>query len=308
MFKGFGRGKVILLGEHSVVYGHPALVAGLDQGAAVSVGWAHERDTLDVPQWNLSLHRSTIEEHPSLWSAFMALKKSFALDGFVECTFEINLWPRAGLGCSAAMGVALSEAFDKAANTDLSVRERVEKSLIWERVFHGNPSGIDSMAAALGGLFIFEKGQDRPVVSEVQGGANFFCAVADSNEGADTASMVSAVRSQWESDPSRVEKTFEGIASLVRNARLAISYGDLEELGRLMTLNQWLLNALMVSTTSIQRLCDIAKEAGALGAKLTGSGGGGCVIALGRDRQSAESIASAWQSSGHPAFVTEIGC
>jgi mevalonate kinase len=103
-----------------------------------------------------------------------------------------------------------------------------------------------------------------------------------------------------------VAKAFEGITSLVRNARLAIEAGDRVGLGRLMDLNQMLLSGLFVSTQEIERLCDLARTAGALGAKLTGAGGGGCVVALVEGSQVADRVLDAWKGEGFDGFTTTV--
>jgi mevalonate kinase len=101
-----------------------------------------------------------------------------------------------------------------------------------------------------------------------------------------------------------VTQSFEGIASLVNNARLALEAHDTTGLGRLMDLNQMILSGLMLSTEEIEAMCRLAREAGALGAKLTGSGGGGCVVALAD--QDADSILLSWEKAGFRCFSTTV--
>lgn len=112
--------------------------------------------------------------------------------------------------------------------------------------------------------------------------------------------MVEGVAKLKEKKPEMVQKTFAGIESLVRNAALCIEAGDLPGLGKLLDLNQMLLSGLFLSTEQIETACAIARDAGALGAKLTGSGGGGCVIAIADG--SPEAILAAWKAAGLPAF------
>jgi mevalonate kinase len=121
-----------------------------------------------------------------------------------------------------------------------------------------------------------------------------------------TKSMVDAVARLKTRRPEVVAKAFEGIASLVRNARLAVEAGDRFALGRLMDLNQMLLSGLFVSTQEIERLCDLARAAGALGAKLTGAGGGGCVAALVDGAHVADRVLEAWKGEGFDGFTTSV--
>jgi mevalonate kinase len=115
--------------------------------------------------------------------------------------------------------------------------------------------------------------------------------------------MVASVQRQLGGDPDRVGKTFVAIETLVRNATLAIEAGDLVALGQLLELNHRLLSSLMLSTTKIEAMCEIARDAGALGTKITGAGGGGCMFALAPDLDAAERIREAL---GAEAFVAEV--
>jgi mevalonate kinase len=115
--------------------------------------------------------------------------------------------------------------------------------------------------------------------------------------------MVEAVARLRARRPEIVEKSFEAIRTLVTNARLAIEAGDWSALGKLIDLNQMLLGGLFVSTPEIERMCAIARTAGALGAKLTGAGGGGSVVALVPSRAAAEEVIDAWKADGFSGFA-----
>ena len=99
-------------------------------------------------------------------------------------------------------------------------------------------------------------------------------------------------------------RSFDAIDSLVQNARLALEAGDHVGLGKLMDLNQVLLSGLMVSTEEIETLCSLARASGALGVKLTGSGGGGCVVAL--VEEDPAPVVAAWEKAGFRAFSTQV--
>jgi mevalonate kinase len=118
--------------------------------------------------------------------------------------------------------------------------------------------------------------------------------------------MVQAVAQLRSRKPELVDKCFEGIDALVGNARLATEAGDRHALGRLMDLNQMLLSGLFVSTPEIERMCAIARDAGALGAKLTGAGGGGSVIALVATSAQADAVLAAWKRAGFDGFAARI--
>jgi len=118
--------------------------------------------------------------------------------------------------------------------------------------------------------------------------------------------MVEAVARMHARQPSVTQKTFDAIRAVVQNARLAVEAGDLAALGKLLDLNQMLLAGLLVSTQEIEAMCEMARGEGALGAKLTGAGGGGCVVALAETRADADRILAGWARIGRAGFVTEV--
>jgi mevalonate kinase len=299
----FGHGKVILLGEHSVVYGRPALAASLDRGV-LARGAVARSDELVIEPWGVSALADAESDDP-LARAYAAI---LALHGpdrpAVRVQAEVALPGSAGLGCSAALGVAVLRAVDEALGVSRSDRDVGETSLVWERIFHGNPSGVDNAMAAGAGMALFRRGAP---LEPVRPRAPLTLVIANSGEAGSTKEMVASVGRQHERDPSRLEQTFDGIASLVRNARLAAEAGDLPALGKLMDLNQALLGSLLVSTEALESLCERARNAGALGAKLTGAGGGGCIIALAEHRRSAEDVRLALAPHAAESFIVEAG-
>jgi mevalonate kinase len=220
----------------------------------------------------------------------------------LEVKVEVALPTGAGLGASAALGVAIARAVLDATNrSDADVSDVLRAATAWEQVFHGNPSGIDTAAAALGGCLWFVRGEGpKPLAL----GTPLTLVIAIAGPPASTKQMVESVARLRERRPEIVQKAFVGIRSLVENARLCIEAGDVVGLGKLFDLNQMLLAGLHVSTEGIERACAIAREAGALGAKLTGAGGGGCVIAL--TDPDPEPVLAALGAAGFEAFSTVI--
>jgi len=296
---GFACGKVILLGEHAVVYGVPAIAVGIDRGARARATRIDDGPSrLHVRGWNITV-RDNEEEH-DLARAFRSLLDAVrddhpTLPAYAVET-EADLPPGGGLGCSAAMGVAIARAVDPTACDD-ALQER---AMAWERVFHGNPSGVDAAVAARGGCVFFRKGESLERV-RVRG-AMHLC-VGITGIASSTKSMVDAVARLRARRPEVVAKAFEGVRVLVHNARLAIEAGDRLALGKLMDLNQMLLAGLFVSSPEIERLCGIARDEGALGAKLTGAGGGGSVVALVPSAAVGEAVLAAWRADGLDGFA-----
>lgn len=299
---GKSSGKVILFGEHSVVHGHPALAAGIGLGVdAKAQACSYAESRLIVEPWGLDLGPS--DEQP-LSQAFGALLASYEGERGARIKLDVHLPGGAGLGCSAAMGVAACVALDGLYEIERSPEERADAALVWERVFHGNPSGVDNAMSACGGVAIFRRGEP---LEHIRVARPLPLVIAHSGESSSTKEVVAMVARQKERDPERVGQAFGAISALVRNARLALEDGDLKSVGQLMSMNQTLLSGLMLSTERIEALCRAAESAESLGAKLTGAGAGGCVIALGQDMDHARAIQKAMAPHASMSFTTQAG-
>jgi mevalonate kinase len=302
--EGIGHGKIILLGEHSVVYGRPALAAAIARGCRATAVPAEEA-SLAVEPWGVRVFAQRSEENAQrelLRRAFETISKSYAVPLAVSARLDIP--GGAGLGGSAALGVAVIRACDAAVGVSRDDGAIIALSLEWERVFHGTPSGVDNAMATRGGVALYRKEHPLSLVAAQRGLA---LAVAHSGEPGMTKETVAGVRRQYERNPSMLDGTFDAIEALVLNARTALERGELARLGQCMDLNQRLLSGLMVSTTKLEEMCRNARDkSGALGAKLTGGGGGGCMIALGRDAAHAGEIAAMFRTDGYESFVVEV--
>jgi mevalonate kinase len=319
--RGHASGKVILLGEHTVVYGAPALAAGLERGARATARAINDasaaRDASEATNMSaqsaLQIGGRSIAADASseddLARAFAALLAEGAPSPALRVEAASDLPPGGGLGSSAALGVAIARAVeDLAGRGDAAVLAR---AAAWERVFHGNPSGIDTAAAFTGGLLRFSR---ESGVTRLEARAPLWLCVGWSGESSSTRSMVEGVARLRARRPELVDRSISGAAALVENAALAMKAGDTESLGKLMDLAQMILAGLMLSTEAIEHMCGLARGAGALGAKLTGAGGGGSVIALVRPTndgrpptEAASAILAAWQAAGFTGFLTRAG-
>lgn len=305
---GAAHGKVILFGEHAVVFGVPAIAVGIDRGARAIARPSSKPSTLRVRDWNVV--RDDDRDAP-LAKAFHDLLRVTREAGVeidsVAVEAETDLPPGGGLGCSAALGVAVARALDPSAPAEVIA----ERANAWEGTFHGNPSGVDTAVSALGGCVEFVRGSaGKPfpnTITRIRVPGPVHLCIGNTGQASSTRSMVEAVARLRDRRPETTQKTFDAIHTLVKNARLAIEAGDRRAVGQLLDLNQMLLSGLFVSTPEIEQMCAAARGAGAFGAKLTGAGGGGCVVALVDTPEIGARVLSAWKTDGFDGFLTTFG-
>lgn len=302
---GKASGKVILFGEHAVVYGVPAIAAGISRGAT-AVARSARADSM-------SINGKDLQSDHELLTALSRLRTELGISP-ARVDIELELPAGAGLGSSAAMGMATARALisrrekrdseHPLGSLNPSERTLFEAVQAWERVFHGNPSGVDVAAAARSGVIRFMRHEEPEALIL---GKSLHLAIAQAGPPASTKKMVEGVARFRERSPIQFEKTLQGIGALVDNAVLLLRQGDTQSVGKLMNLNQMLLAGWMLSTEEIENACRSAREAGALGAKLTGAGGGGCVVALAESPQAQDAILAVWQKMNIPSFAANVG-
>ena len=302
--RSYASGKIILLGEHAVVYGRPALAAPIP--LAVEARVVDSADTvLLIPRWGIEQRVPPMSENPQGVTGILALllerldlaSRALTIEAFPNV-------PRAmGLGGSSALAVAVIRALSDHFKLDLSNERVNELAFECERAAHGTPSGVDNTIATYGSTLLFEN-NGSPSFQEVRPAGSVSIAIGISGKESLTATTVAQVRKAWERQPERYERIFDQIGDLTRAGTEALQDGAYQELGELMNLCQGYLNALQVSTPELEELIHIARRRGAVGAKLTGGGGGGSVIALCPD--GADDVVDAMQDSGFEALSFEL--
>ena len=269
-----GLGKVILLGEHSVVYGYPALAAALDRGVTVGVVPTPAGGSLrlDIPSWNVKL---TADDDHSFARGLCAIADDIGL-GRPPLTLvgDAQIPAGAGLGASAAFAVAIARALLAHMKKPSDAPTVMKAAGASETVLHGKASGVDVAVAIAGGVGVFRKSSGlKPVkISPLR------ILVGPSGSPRSTSAMVERVSSAVSSNVD--DKRLQELGNLTDTGTTSLVRGDLAALGHSMNRAHELLGGLGVSTPLLDALCDVARKLGAHGAKLTGAGGGGAVIAI----------------------------
>ncbi len=301
-----GNGKIILLGEHSVVYGRHAIAAPVELAVQARVHDCEEGVHLVVPRWGVEyrMHEQHDKRRSFEKPAGMILDKL----GLTGQAMRIEVYPNVpramGLGGSAATAVAIIRALDDHFNLGLDESEVNRLAYESEKVAHGTPSGIDNTVATFGNTVLFRRG-DPALIDELDLPHKVPVVIAMSGVESLTAKMVARVRNAWEKNESLYERIFDEIDALTLQGVDALRNHRLEELGELMNINQGLLNALQVSCWELEELIQIARENGAAGAKLTGGGGGGSIIAI--CPEDSQRVVAAIRAAGYQAMEVEIG-
>ena len=274
-------GKVILCGEHSVVYGQPAIavpVSGLRAHARIKPTPKESRLSLIASDLGESIQISKAPvAHPLAAIARLTLSHCQAPEPGAELRVWSDLPIAAGLGSGAAISVAIARALSTYLGYNLPSDQISALAYEVEKIHHGTPSGIDNTVIAWEQPVAFTKGEPPEVFTI---GDAFHLLIANSGIHSTTRDMVTGVRQRWETNPERYNTYFKQMGNLALEARKAIEQGNVKALGPLLNQNHARLVDIGVSHPKLDQLVTQAREAGASGAKLTGAGGGGNIIAL----------------------------
>lgn len=299
MWQASAPGKIILCGEHAVVYGRPAIAApvnGVQATATVTPGTPGRGVVLALPDLGrqVALSRETAEQ-PLAHVAHLALK-TLGLHATADLTITLRstIPVAGGLGSGAAAATAIVRSLAAAAGQSLA--PAAVSALVYEseKQFHGTPSGVDNTVVAYGMAVWFVRGQPPQPFTVA---APCTLVIGDTGVPSPTSLAVGDVRRGWQADVNGFWQRFDAIGAITRAARVMLAAGDVAALGPLMDENQRLLAELGVSSPALEMLCQAARRAGAWGAKLSGGGRGGNMIAL-TAPETADSIAAALQQAG----------
>lgn len=308
MSYGRGFGKVILLNEHFVLYSVPSIVSALGAytTAEVSVGSGEGFDITDkrpaTPGYKTEKYDQQVESTKLIFKAMdIDLAKNhfdIKLGGDLLCT--------SGVGASAASCTAIARSLSEHFDMKLTDERINELAFEGEKGYHGTPSGVDNTASTFGGLIWFEKG-DVPKFEKLKIKKPVEIVMGNTGLTTNTVEAVGNVKKFREGYPKRFDMIREKALKISHEGKTALELYELDTFGKLMNDAHELLQRVGVSHERLDKLVDIARKNGALGAKMTGSGMGGYMVALTPGKDLQEKVADSIQSAGFDAITTTIG-
>ncbi len=300
-------GKIILFGEHAVVYGRPALAVPVTQVHADVDVCASGRAGIwiDAPDVDLHAELNMLpSDHPlaSVIHNFLFLSHVSPFPPLnIKITSTIPV--ASGLGSGAAVTVALTRALSSFLSHPMTDKEINSFTYEIEKLHHGMPSGIDNTVITYAKPVYFIKGYPIKIFTPAQ---PFTIVIGDTGISAPTKESVGDVRRLWEADKLMWERVFDEIGEIAETAHEKIESGKWNELGELTNRNHALLQRLTVSSPELDRFVEAARNAGALGAKMSGGGRGGNMIALVQPNM-AESVSKSLKEAGaRNTIVTQV--
>lgn len=309
MLAGLGFGKVILFGEHFVVYGLSAIASAISLQSHVTIEKIKTNEHVFIDQQktfpgvqNLTWNQA---EKP-ITSVLQHLKIQDKLKIIMNGNLPL---PHSGLGTSAANMVAFSRALNNYYNLKLTDKEINQAAYIGEKEIHGNPSGIDNTLSTFGGTLLFSKGktENENETISIKLKKPIEIVLADSGKGSPTKDVIESVKKLKTKNPKLAASLFSKYKILIDKANQAFINFNLDQIGKLMNENHKLLQQLTVSSPELDEMVKIAREAGAFGAKLTGTGRGGLIVALTPGKELQDKVAVALEKKGFSTLTTTIG-
>jgi mevalonate kinase len=302
MATGSGKGKVILFGEHFVVYGLPAMAAGIASVTTAKItrvrsfGWKLVDNRPAMPGYKEKKYE---EQKVSIDNMLKHLNIDTTKTGF-QIDLEGDLVCASGIGASAASCVAIARALSDEYSLGLDDDQVNETAFIGETGYHGTPSGLDNTASTFGGLIWFERDLSGgpPKFEKLKLGKAANLVIASTGLTASTKVVVGDVSKKKEAGPDWFDSISREYLRLVNEAKVALIGLDFDKVGALMNRNHGLLQQLTVSCKELDNLVTVALDNGAIGAKMTGTGRGGNMIALAPDEATMNKIAEALRKGG----------
>jgi len=292
---GTAAGKVILFGEHAVVYGTHALALPIKNAVTADLIVGDPEPLISIPEWGIS-QRVSVDDTSGVSAVVNLVRDELEI---ADSTYSIHLHsklPRAmGLGSSAAFAVAIARAFNSELKLGLDDDKVNSVAFECEKLAHGTPSGIDNTIATYGKAMLF-RNDGVLELQKVSLATPPPIVIACSSQPGLTKEQVANVRARRDQSRAHYDAIFAEMDALSLAGAAALAGGDYPELGALMNICHGLLNAIGVSTAELESMVSLARSAGAAGAKVTGAGGGGSIVAL--CPGSAGEVCAALESAG----------
>ncbi|MCH8907683.1 MAG: mevalonate kinase [Candidatus Heimdallarchaeota archaeon] len=313
--KGYGSapGKIILSGEHSVVYGYPALAIAINLRCEVETELNGDELVIESNELNEKFVYSpedcnnVFEGKPKTkvdniaFAALSTLKlvqDSSLLNIHIKSQIPIS----AGLGSSAAVVVATIASIADLFQKQIPLAEISDLAFEAEKITHGKPSGIDNSIATHGGLIHFENGniENKVITNHIP------IIIGNSQIARDTKILVAGVAELRRANPDIINPVIKTMGKLTLELEEAVLSIDIDKIGELFDINQGLLDSIGVGHSKLSQMIWMARKFGAIGAKLTGAGGGGCMIAITKTDEEASDVASKMEASGLSIISTQM--
>tara|TARA_B110000014_G_scaffold250021_1_gene225869 strand:- start:154 stop:1077 length:924 start_codon:yes stop_codon:yes gene_type:complete len=297
-------GKIILFGEHAVVYGKPAIaipVSGMRASAWSEPG--EGKLTINALDLNEKINlKNKTNQFSVLAQTLLTKTKQNEPDLTINLTSKLP--QGSGMGSSAATATAVCKALSNYLGVDLEKNQISELVFNAEKVVHGNPSGIDNTVVAYESPVYFIKGNEPMTFDS---GRTFYLVIGDTGIESSTKETVGNVRSMWKKEPNLMNVYFDEIGNITKGGKIAIEEGNVEMVGELMNDNHELLNKIGVGHPELEKLVELSIKSGAVGAKLTGGGGGGNMVALANNAKEQKEICESITEAGYRAYQTSFG-
>jgi mevalonate kinase len=299
-------GKIILLGEHAVVYGQPAIALPVTKVQAKAIVTANPRGApgvihIQAPAIGLEADINDLPPEDPFKIAVGGTLAALGIQRPPACTLRVTstIPVASGLGSGAAVAVAAIRGLSTFLGHPLTNEQTSWLAFEVEKIHHGTPSGIDNAVVTYGKPIYFVRGKPFELLHVP---VPFTLVIASTGIASPTAITVGDVRRLWEADPVHWEQLFNDIGEISRKGRTLIETGEPYRLGELLSANHALLQELGVSSVELDHLVGCARQSGALGAKLSGGGRGGNMIALVKSENAAE-VATALQGAGATQII-----
>ncbi len=309
MSKGSGFGKTILIGDQFVLEEVPAIVSAIPFETVAEVeridgdGWVLEDNRVEVPGYK---DKKKDQQTVSI-SRILEVMNIDAKKTPLKITYGGALLAGSGVGASAASCVSLARALNAEFGLGYSIEQINHVGWEGEFAYHGIPSGVDNTASTYGGLLLYWIKDDEKHFEKIAAKKPLHIVLGNSGVTSNTALLDDYVEQMKDSDPPLFKSRMDAITAQVHEMRAALEAGDLEKVGAIMTANHEILIEMGLSHEILIKLCNMALEMGAHGAKVTGGGRGGYMNALAPNKEVQGAIAAAMEAEGYKVILTTIG-